>query len=160
MIEFNDNESKKLQKEKIRLILLYDKKGIPEKEYNEKIDVIHKRLAEIRKKILDEHNKTIETPEIQMAKKIIKSGIGRGRPVPVDGKAACIAKALQMKAVTNWEEMADKVMELMPDTKFDRYKLMEYGKFLMRKVRDQDRRRWIGYVWNKKTFELRKTQER
>jgi hypothetical protein len=121
----------------------YKLKSLQEEE-QKKINLFAKRQQEVqyntRKK------KMTETQTVEKVKKI--------KTPRTNSQAALIEKALMMKTVKSYEDVANKVFEW--DSTKDKKKVISQTKIIINIVKNQSKPRWKGYVWNEVDFLLTK----
>lgn len=165
MVLLEDKEITMLNMQRHSLIRKLDRKEVSQEEYDEKMTSILEKLKEKKNKFFksrEEDNKQMEgttseskddvVAEVKkkMAKEEQEKNISR-KPV-TDSKASFIAKALMMKTVKSFDDVAVKVAEWKPG--IDKDKIIKFAKVIVREVKKGKQPRWQKYSWNEENFQL------
>lgn len=164
MVLIDDKEVKLLNIQKQSLLRRLDRKEITQEEFDEKMAPILEKIKEKTQEFLSTKEKqneesvdgqeTVSGVNEKMSEEKVKS---TGRKPVKDSKATYIAKALQMKGVKTFDDVAEKVSEWKEGV--DKEKIKKFAKAIIREVKRGKQTRWQKYTWDDENFLLTEKAE-
>jgi hypothetical protein len=138
-------------------LYILDSQGkITREKYLEEYQKLDTQYIDLTKQKIEILNQQTSIKIEQRTKMETESKQPTQRKVRTESQAAYIEKALSMKSIKSYEDVAEKVIEWLPGK--DKKKVISQAKVIVKLVKSGQKARWKNYTWDEEAFLLTKTE--